>query len=295
MAERETNRPSKGQPAGSDTRHDEYAGDGSLGGEIEALEAIMRRLREPGGCPWDRKQTHESLRPYLLEETYEVIERIDSGDFDGLREELGDLLLQIVFHARLAGEKGRFQLVDSVRAIREKLIERHPHVFGGPKLDTADEVRDQWEKIKLNNSADKDEKPKGTLDGVPAAVPALTRAFRVQEKMAGVGFDWENPHDALEKLDEEMKEASEAILAGNREHAEEEIGDLLFSVVNAARLAGFGAEESLRRSTEKIIKRFQQMEKMIAEDGHALAELSLEQLDGYWERAKLKEKGGARP
>ncbi len=262
-------------------------GDGTLCGEITALEAIMRRLREEGGCPWDRRQTHESLRPYLLEETYEVIERIDRGDYDGLREELGDLLLQIVFHARLAEEEGRFRLADSIRAIREKLIERHPHVFGGRVLETPDEVRDQWEKIKLeNNGGEKDAASRGTLDGVPAALPALTRAFRVQEKMAGVGFDWPSADGALDKLREEVEEASEAVLSGDRERAEEEIGDLLFSVVNAARLTGIGAEEALRRSTEKVIARFKQVERMAAEDGKSVGELPLEALDAYWDRAK---------
>ncbi|MBD3166263.1 nucleoside triphosphate pyrophosphohydrolase [bacterium] len=260
---------------------------------MEALAAIMRILREPNGCPWDRKQTHQSLRPYLLEEAYEVLEVLDNGDYEELREELGDLLLQIVFHARIAAEEGRFELKDSIRAIREKLIERHPHVFGELKLDTADDVRDNWEKIKLNtrNGGKKKDQPKGTLSGVPHALPALTRAFRVQEKMAGVGFDWPSAHGALDKLDEEIEEAREAILSGNREAAEEEIGDLLFSVVNAARLSGFGAEESLRRSTEKVIGRFEMMERMVREDGKQVPDLNLEQLDVYWERAKKRQKG----
>lgn len=272
---------------------DEVLGDGTLCGEMQALAEVMRILREPGGCPWDRKQTHKSLRPYLLEETYEVLERIDRGDYDGLREELGDLLLQIVFHARLAEEKGRFTLADNARAIREKLLRRHPHVFGDVKADTADEVRDRWEKIKLEDSA-APEADKDVLAGVPTALPALTRAFRVQEKMAGVGFDWPSSQGALEKLDEEANEVREAVASGDRERAEEEIGDLLFSVVNAARLSGFSAEEALRRSTEKVIGRFRTLQRLAGEDGHRLSELSLEVMDRYWDRAKeLERENGA--
>ncbi len=274
----------------NDTR--DYEGDGTLSGEIEALVKIMSRLRAPGGCPWDRKQTHRSLRPYLLEETYEVLECLDRDDLDGLKEELGDLLLQIVFHAQIADEEERFNLTDSIKSIRLKLIERHPHVFGDLKLETADQVRDNWEKIKLNNSDKK--RKKTTLSGVPSALPALTRAFRVQEKMAGVGFDWENPEGAIDKLREEIEEASEAILEKKQEEAEEEIGDLLFSVVNAARLAGFGAEEALRRSTEKVIARFTDLERMVKKDNKDLTEMTLEEMDKYWDKAKEREKSSSR-
>ncbi len=267
----------------------ELRSDGSTGDEMRALEAVMRTLREPGGCPWDRKQTHETLRPYLLEETYEVLECIDKGQIDELGTELGDLLLQVVFHARIAEEAGHFRLADSIRAIREKLIRRHPHIFGDLKLETADDVRDNWERIKL---ADKggEERKKDVLSGVPSALPALTRAFRVQEKMAGVGFDWPNPEGALDKLDEEIQEAGEAIRSGDRQHAEEEIGDLLFSVVNAARLAGFSAEDALRRSTEKVIGRFRMLQRLAAEEGHKLGEMDLQTMDQYWDKAKEVEK-----
>lgn len=270
--------------------------DGSLGSEVEALAELMRILRAPNGCPWDAEQTHLTLRPYLIEETYEVLEQLDAGNFDGLREELGDLLLQIVYHTALAEEKERFDFADVARGIREKMIRRHPHVFGDTEASDADDAYKSWEKIKLadksiNGEADKHN---GTLSGVPRALPALTRAFRVQEKMAGVGFDWPSPQGALDKLDEEVEEAREAILSGNREHAEEEIGDLLFSVVNAARLAGFSAEEALRRSTEKVIARFGDLERLALADGHKLQELPLETLDAYWERAKKLEKGGSK-
>ncbi len=269
----------------------EFLGDGTVGGEMEALVAIMARLRAPDGCPWDHKQTHESLRPYILEETYEVLETIDKGDYDNLGIELGDLLLQIVFHGQIGAEAGRFTIVDSIRSIREKLIERHPHVFGELKLETAQDVRDNWEKIKLTNGKEHGER-KTTLGGVPDALPALTRAFRVQEKMGGVGFDWESPDGALEKLKEEVEETSEAILSRDPEAAEEEIGDLLFSVVNAARLMGFGAEEALRKSINKVIKRFNSMEAMVNNDGRFLPDMNLDEMDEYWEKAKKLEKEG---
>ncbi len=260
-------------------------GDGTAGGEMEALVAVMKHLRAKDGCPWDRAQTHESLRPYLLEETYEVLSAIDAGDMDELRDELGDLLLQLVFHAEIEVEKGGFTAADSIRAIREKLIRRHPHVFGERKLNTPEQVRDVWEKIKLADKGETDT-PKSVLSGVPNVLPALTRAFRVQEKMAGVGFDWPDASGALEKLSEEMEEVSEAVLSGDRDHAEEELGDVLFSAVNAARLAGFAAEDALRRSTDKVIKRFQSIERLTAEDGYDVHELNLEQLDAYWDKAK---------
>ncbi len=268
-----------------------FVGDGSLGGEMEALVAIMKRLRAPDGCPWDLKQTHKSLRPYLLEETYEVIECLDKGEYEKLGVELGDLLLQVVFHSQIASETDLFDILTPIRSIKQKMLDRHPHVFSDIKADTADDVRDLWEKIKLEEGKKNGDKENGTLSGVPNALPALTRAFRVQEKMAGVGFDWEEPQGALEKLREEMDEASEAILSGDRDHAEEEIGDLLFSVVNAARLAGFGAEEALRRSTEKVMARFKVMEEMAGSDDNSLPDMTLEEMDVYWEKAKQRERG----
>ncbi len=268
-------------------------GDGTLGGEIEALAELMRILRAPDGCAWDAEQTHRSLRPYLIEETYEVLEKLDSGDMDGLREELGDLLLQIVYHTALAEEQETFTFAHVAKGIREKMIRRHPHVFGDVEAHNSEEALRSWEKIKLTDKEGDGEsrEENGTLSGVPKAVPALTRAHRVQEKMAGVGFDWPSAEGALDKLDEEVHEARAAILSGDPEHAEEEIGDLLFSVVNAARLAGFSAEEALRRSTEKVILRFRELERLAQADGRRLGELPLEVLDSYWEKAKGMEKG----
>ncbi|MCB2200764.1 nucleoside triphosphate pyrophosphohydrolase [bacterium] len=255
---------------------------------MRALREVMRLLREPGGCPWDRAQTHESLRPYLLEEAYEALEAVDQGDLDGLREELGDILLQIVFHSRIAEEENRWELADVIRGIREKMIRRHPHVFGDMALETPDEVRDEWEKIKLRDKGNGGEQKK-TLGGVPKTLPALTRAFRVQEKMAGVGFDWPDASGALDKLREEMEETIEAVMSGDKRHAEEEIGDLLFSAVNAARLSGFSAEEALRRSTEKVMGRFEQVEAQAASEGHLLSDLTLEEMDAIWDRVKQAE------
>lgn len=286
----------KGNNVNGETRPVPPQSDGTLGGEIEALAELMRVLRSPEGCAWDAEQTHRSLRPYLIEETYEVLEKLDAGDMEGLREELGDLLLQIVYHTTLAEEKERFNFSDVARGIREKMIRRHPHVFGDVEARDYNAALHAWEKIKLEDKEGDGEvrEENGTLSGVPKALPALTRAFRVQEKMAGVGFDWPNAQGALDKLDEEMQEAREAILSGDPEHAEEEIGDLLFSVVNAARLSGFSAEEALRRSTEKVILRFRELETLAQADGHKLSDLTLEILDKYWEKAKLKEKNGAR-
>jgi len=279
----------KNEVVGNDYMPAEIFSDGSVGDEMRALKAVMDILRGENGCPWDLKQTHQSLRPYLLEETYEVLECIDENNIEGLREELGDLLLHIVFHARIAEEKQLFSLEESIRSIREKMIQRHPHVFSDMNLTTPDEVSEEWERVKLRTNGDKETK-KSSLGGVPKVLPALIRAFRVQEKMAGVGFDWPSPQGALDKLNEEMEEASEAILSGDRDHAEEEIGDLLFSVVNAARLSGFSAEEALRISTDKVINRFRTLEKLATEDGHKLGELSLEVMDSYWDKAKKLER-----
>jgi len=275
---------------------EKVVGDGTLGGEMEALVELMRVLRAPDGCPWDAEQTHQSLRPYLIEETYEVLEKLDDGDMIGLREELGDLLLQIVYHTTLAEETDHFNFADVARGIREKMIRRHPHVFGDVEAHDKETALRSWEKIKLaDKEGDGNERAEnGTLSGVPKVLPALTRAFRVQEKMAGVGFDWPSAKGALDKLDEEMEEAREAVLSGDREHAEEEIGDLLFSVVNAARLAGFSAEEALRRSTEKVILRFRDLERLANANGNNIQDLPLERLDEYWEKAKRLEKGSGK-
>lgn len=248
------------------------------------LVKIMEKLRAQGGCPWDRKQTHESIKPYLIEETYEVISAIDSGNDEELKEELGDLLLQIVFHAQMAGEENRFDIDDVAETIVEKLIRRHPHVFGNVKVSGSDEVLRNWEKIK------KSEGKKSIFDGVPEGVPSLLKARRVQEKAKRVGFDWDNIDGTLEKVEEEFKELKEAIQTDKKEKISEEFGDLLFSLVNVSRFLSIDAEDSLRQTIEKFMKRFKNVEKMITDKGEKnLESYSIDEFDEFWEEAKKEE------
>jgi len=253
----------------------------NVGNEFERLVSIMTRLRAPDGCPWDREQTHESLRPYVLEETYEVLDAIDRGSFSELKGELGDLLLQVIFHAQIAKEDERFTIEDVLRLLSDKLIERHPHIFGDKKLETAGEVVHQWEKIKLNQS-----KKRGLLDGVPQAQPALNHAFRVQEKAAGVGFEWPSIEGVREKLDEEIAEFHEAMQKGDSNSREEEFGDILFSLVNLARYLKINPEDALRKTVKKFTKRFQYIEKTLSSRGRSLVDATLEEMDELWEESK---------
>ena len=249
--------------------------------DLYRLIEVMKRLRGENGCPWDREQTHESLKPYLLEETYEVLNALDSGQDEHFKEELGDLLLQIVFHAQLAAEEGRFTIDDVARSIVEKLVRRHPHVFGDVKVGNAQEVLQNWEKIK------KGEGKKSILDGVPEHLPALLKARRVQEKVKRVGFDWDSVDGAFEKLVEEMRELKEAVSRGKPESAEEEFGDILFSIVNISRFLGIDAEDSLRKTINKFMKRFHAIEERIRKGGgKPLEEHTLEELDALWEEVK---------
>ena len=249
------------------------------------LVRVMERLRAENGCPWDRKQTHESLKPYLIEETYEVISAIDSGNDDELKEELGDLLLQIVFHAQIAKEDGRFDIDDVAKTIVEKLIRRHPHVFGDLKVSGSDEVLQNWEKIK------KEEGKESIFDGVPEGLPSLLKARRVQEKAKRVGFDWNNIEGTLDKVKEEFDELSEAIKFGKKEKISEEFGDLLFSLVNVSRFLDIDAEDSLRQTIEKFMKRFKNVEKIIkSKGGKDLKNYTINELDEIWEDVKRREK-----
>ena len=249
------------------------------------LVRVMERLRAENGCPWDRKQTHESLKPYLIEETYEVISAIDSGNDDELKEELGDLLLQIVFHAQIAKEDGRFDIDDVAKTIVEKLIRRHPHVFGDLKVSGSDEVLQNWEKIK------KEEGKESIFDGVPEGLPSLLKARRVQEKAKRVGFDWDNIEGTLDKVKEELDELSEAIKFGKKEKISEEFGDLLFSLVNVSRFLDIDAEDSLRQTIEKFMKRFKSVEKIIkSKGGKDLKNYTINELDEIWEDVKRREK-----
>ena len=250
---------------------------------FERLVEIMAILRGEGGCPWDREQTHRSLRPYLLEETYEVLDRIDNNQWDQLADELGDLLLQIVFHAQMASENGTFTIRDVIQRINQKLIRRHPHIFGNAVADTPKEVVHRWEPIKQN------EGNRSVLGGVPPTQPALNRAFRVQEKAAGVGFEWANIEGVWDKVSEELNELKHAASTGDKSQIEEEVGDLLFSLVNLSRYLGVNPEDSLRGTIKKFIRRFQYVESEMEKAGIPMNQENLTLMDKFWEEAKTKE------
>ncbi|WP_148867700.1 nucleoside triphosphate pyrophosphohydrolase [Thermosediminibacter litoriperuensis] len=255
---------------------------------MKDLIEIMARLRGENGCPWDKAQTHETLKPFLLEEAYEVIDAIDGGDPGELSEELGDLLLQIVFHSRIAEENGRFCFDDVVDGICKKMVRRHPHIFGDLKVSGAADVLKNWEDIKkeekeVNSYAE-------TMDKVPEIFPALMRAYKVQEKAARVGFDWENVEGALEKVYEELKELKEVYKSNNSDKIREEIGDLLFAVVNVARFLSVNPELALREATRKFIRRFKYVEEAASKIDKNLQEMSLEDMDRLWNEGKNKEK-----
>jgi tetrapyrrole methylase family protein / MazG family protein len=249
---------------------------------FDRLVTIMTRLREE--CPWDKKQTHTSLLKYLLEETYEVVDAIESEDDEEICEELGDLLLQVVFHAEIARQESRFDIADICDTISDKMERRHPHVFGDTKVTGVKDVLRNWEAIKA------DEKGKRTLDGVPRNMPALLRAYRVQGKASKVGFDWKQTIDAFPKIEEEVAELKEALESGNPEHFEEELGDLLFAVVNVARHQHVDPERALRYATQKFQRRFNKVEDAILEQGKTMRESSLEEMDALWDSHKAMEK-----
>ena len=250
---------------------------------LEGLVALVARLRSPEGCPWDRKQTLHDIKRYLLDEAYEVAQAIDSGDRDNLREELGDLLFQIVFMARLAEEDGAFDLGDVIETVKEKMIRRHPHVFGDVNLSSPQEVVKQWEEIK-----EREGKTRGSsiLSGVSEDLPALYRAYRLGLKAAKVGFDWKGPQEVMEKVREELAELEEALEAGLLHEASEELGDLLFVLANLARHLGRDPEGVLRKANEKFIGRFQEVERALAEKGRTLDEASPEEMESLWESLK---------
>jgi MazG family protein len=254
-------------------------------GRLQKLVEIMDRLRGPDGCPWDREQDYESLRGYLLEECYEVAQALDRGDREGLREELGDLLFQIVFLSRLASEEGRFDVRDVIRGIADKLIRRHPHVFGDAAAETPEEVVEHWDAIKrLEKSGDAGAAPAASLlDGVPAALPALLRAERLGARAARVGFDWERPEEILDKVEEEIGELRLALADGERTEIAGELGDLLFTLAMLARREGIDPEAALARTNEKFVRRFGWIER---EAGAALGTLDLDELERLWARAK---------
>lgn len=247
------------------------------------LVDIMRTLRSEQGCMWDRKQTHESIKPYLIEEAYEVLAAIDHNSPDDLREELGDLLFQVIFHAQLAAEKGDFHIYDILEHIIEKMTRRHPHVFGDTKVDNTKEILANWEQIK---QTEKKRSGKSVLSGVPHELPALLRAHRLQEKAARVGFDHTSLKQVFAKLEEELAEFEAALQSKNASHMEEELGDLLFSLVNVARFIEINPEEALRKTIMKFIKRFRYIEEKVVGSGHQLNEIGLDELDRLWKEAK---------
>jgi MazG family protein len=264
--------------------------DAQLGQSYPRLVAIMQRLLAPDGCPWDREQTYASLRKYVLEEACEVIDAIDSERPEALKDELGDLLLQVAFLGELARRDGTFGPDDVVRAIVEKLVRRHPHVFGAVEVSGSAEVLSNWDKIKLEEYGDR-----GVLAGLPRSFPALSRAQRISDKVSGVGFDWPDARGSRDKVSEELGELDEAVALGDRERIESELGDVLFALVNFARHQGVNAELALRKTADRFSARFAHVEARVKEQhggfprdraGKPTRGLSLETLDGYWNEAK---------
>jgi len=247
--------------------------------DLLKLIKIVKKLRSPSGCDWDKKQTHETLTPYLLEETYEVIEEIENKNFSALKEELGDLLLHIVFQVDLAQENEKFNFNEVIDGICEKLIRRHPHVF----YDKSDP---QYQEGNWEESKQKEKKRKSVLEGIPNSLPALLKARRIQEKAAGVGFDWDKQEQVLAKVDEEINELKEAII--NNKGIEEELGDVFFTLVNLSRHLNLDSEKSLKQSSEKFSRRFKKIEKDLANKNIAMKNLTLEQLDEMWKKNKQK-------
>ena len=246
------------------------------------LVEYMNRLRSE--CPWDRKQSHESLRKYIIEEAYEVVESIDQKNWEELGEELGDLLLQVIFQSVIAQESGYFSLESVIDNLNKKLVERHPHVFGDKKVQSASDVEVNWEHIKL-----KKESRRSLLSGIPKSAPALLRAQRLQERAAHVSFDWNEISEVIDKLEEELSELKQAVATGNRENMDEEIGDILFSMVNLSRFLDISSEDALRYSNDKFMRRFQYIEDSYNNDFEKMKQAGLKELDKKWEEAKRKD------
>jgi MazG family protein len=261
----------------------------SIGAKFERLVGIMARLRSPSGCPWDAEQTFDSIKPYTLEETYEVLDAIDQRDYSSLCEELGDLMLQAVFHARMAEEEQRFSIADSLDAINEKLVRRHPHVFADGDAKTPDQVLKRWNEIKADEKKAKTGASKGLLDGVPRSQPALAEAVQISKKAAGAGFEWPNLDEVIAKLHEELDELKQAQDPAGRE---DEIGDVLFTVVNIARWLKIDPEQALRATNRKFRGRFGYVESELAKRGRSLAESArlhgIDEMEALWQEAKTR-------
>jgi MazG family protein len=256
----------------------------------------MARLRGPRGCPWDREQTLASLRPYLLEETYEVLDAIDRGDLAALEGEIGDLILEGVFLAQICADEGRFTVADSLRAITRKLIRRHPHVFGrsgSSSVKTAARVKTQWERIKAEEQAARGDR-KSILGGIGRSLPALLRAYEIGTRAGAVGFDWARADDVVAKVREEVEEVAQAVAAAKRDRAEEEMGDLLFAIANLARKLGVEPESALRKANEKFVTRFEALERRFEAEGRSIHGATLDDMEAHWQKVKAAETKTAR-
>ncbi len=270
---------------------------------FEKLAAVQARLRAPDGCPWDREQTHASLRTYLIEEAYEVLEAMESGDDAKFADEMGDLLLQIVFHSRIAEEEGRFEVSDVIRAVHDKMVRRHPHIFGEKRAKDSAEVLRNWEQIKKEERAaagktkggaeKREAKSASLLDGISRALPAALEGFQLTRRAARIGFDWDNVEGVFDKLNEEVGELREAVKAKDAQRAEEEMGDLFFAAVNLARFLHIDPEIALKKANAKFSVRFRRMEAMAAGGGKALADVPREQMEEFWDAAKRAESGAS--
>ena len=262
---------------------------------FERFVEIMRRLQAPDGCPWDRVQTHETLRPYMIEEAYEAVDAVDRGDMEDLCEELGDVLLQVVFHAVMAEREGHFTLEDVLNTVSNKMVSRHPHVFSTVDAKTPDAVLKNWEQIKQQerDAQEKNEdaaaEQKTALSGIPAALPALLQAQRMQEKASHVGFDWDNTLQALDKIEEEVREMRAAVKRGNKLQTKEEYGDLMFALADLGRLMDIDAETATRGTCAKFKRRFEYVERGAAKQGRKLKDMTVEEMDVLWCEAKALE------
>ena len=294
---RQPKKSKKRGPAARKTKRPERL---TAGQWFEKLAALQARLRGPNGCPWDREQSHSSLRTYLIEEAYEVLDALESGDDSKFAEEMGDLLLQIVFHSQIAREERRFTISDVIREVHEKMVRRHPHVFGEKRAKDAAEVLKNWEQIKSEERREKGttrepadggrkESPESLLSGVPRDLPAALEGFQLTRRAARIGFDWEDVEGIFEKIREEGAELRHALATGDQAKIEDEIGDLLFVAVNLARFVRVDPEIALKKANGKFARRFRAMERLARESGHALAEVSRPKMEAFWETAKRNE------
>ncbi|MBI4691365.1 MAG: nucleoside triphosphate pyrophosphohydrolase [Nitrospirae bacterium] len=254
--------------------------------DIKKLVDIMAALRSDSGCPWDREQTRDSLKPFLIEETYEVLEALDERDPEKIKEELGDLLFQIVFHCRIAEENKEFDISDVIEGISNKMIKRHPHVFGKIKFKSKEHFLKHWEDEKKKEGKKRD----SILEGVPSALPSLLRAHKLQKKAARAGFDWEKTEDVLKKLNEELREFKTALKKKEQSEIEDELGDIFFMLVNISRFVGVNPEDALRKTISKFISRFRYIEMKAAEKKKGLSDMTLKEMDSLWDEAKRREK-----